>query len=135
MDVEARMALQPAPHGGVFVGGIIVGTQMDIQMRQRFAINLVEEAKKLLMAVALGTLAQDPPGFDVESSEQGHRAVPGLIVGPGCRMAGDQWQRRLCPLQGLDLALLIYRHYHGMVGRIDVEADHIAHFVDEGRIA
>lgn len=60
MDVEARMALKPAPHGGVLVGRIIVGDQMDFEMRRDIAVDLVQEPDELLMAMAPGALPQDP---------------------------------------------------------------------------
>ena len=107
MDVEARMALKPAPHGGVLVGRIIVGDQMDFEMRRDIAVDLVQEPDELLMAMAPGALPQDPAGLDVERGEQGRRAVPGIIMRARRRMAGDQRQRLLGALQRLDLALLI----------------------------
>ena len=58
MDVEARMAFKPAPHGGVLVGRIIVGDQVDFEMRR--GIDLVQKAQELLVAVAPGALPQDP---------------------------------------------------------------------------
>src|SRR3954468_1027256 len=75
MDVETRMALQPAPDGGVLMGRIVVGDQMDVQRCRSFAVDLVQEANELLMPVALGALPQNPPSLDVEGGEQGHRAV------------------------------------------------------------
>ena len=51
------------------------------------------------------------------------------------RMAGDQRQRLLGALQRLDLALLINRQDHGVVGWIDIQPDYVAHLVDEGGIA
>jgi hypothetical protein len=48
-------------------------------------------------------------------------------------MAGDQRQWLLGALQRPDLALLIDRQ--GVVGRIDIQPDHVAHLVDEGGLA
>ena len=95
MDVEARMALKPAPHGGVLVGRIIVGDQVDFEMRRGITVDLVQEPDELLVAVAPGALPQDPAGLDVERGEQGRRAVPGIIMRARRRMAGDQRQRLL----------------------------------------
>ena len=92
MDVEARMAFKPAPHGGVLVGRIIVGDQVDFEMRRGITVDLVQEADELLVAVAPGALPQDSAGLDVERGEQGRRAVPGIIMRARRRMAGDQRQ-------------------------------------------
>jgi hypothetical protein len=69
VDVEARMALKPAPHGGVLVGRIIVGDQMDFERRRGIVVDLVQEANELLVAMALGALPQNPAGLDVERGE------------------------------------------------------------------
>src|SRR5688500_15184241 len=76
---------------------------MHRQMGRGFAIDFVQETDELLMPVTLGALTQNPPSLDVERGEQGHRTVPGIIVGSRRRLAGDQRQWRLSALQRLKL--------------------------------
>src|SRR3954453_8139608 len=67
-----------------------------------------------------------PPGYRTASTA-------GIIMRARRRMAGDQRQWLLGALQRPDLALLIDRQ--GVVGRIDIQPDHVAHLVDEGGVA
>ena len=55
-------------------------------------------------------------------------------MGHGAGAARLHRQSRLGAVERLDLAFFIDREHHGMVGRIDVEADNILEFVSKFRI-
>jgi hypothetical protein len=38
---------------------------------------------------------------------------------------GLEWQRGLGAVQRLDLALLVHAQHHGLLGRVEVEPDHV----------
>ena len=85
----------------------------------------VEEPDELLMAVALHAVADHRALEHVESGEQGGGAVALVIEGHGPGLATLDRQTRLGPVQGLDLALLVDREHHRVLGRIDVQADDV----------
>jgi hypothetical protein len=87
MQVEARMLRQPRLHGGVLVGGVVVHHQMQIEVRRRALVDDAQEADELLMAVPLGTAADDGPVEHVQGREQGRGAVPLVVVRQGARTA------------------------------------------------
>jgi hypothetical protein len=69
----------------------------------------------------------------VERGEQ--RAVAGIVVRPRRRLPLGHRQRRLGALERLDLALLVDREHHGVLRRVQVQADDVAHLGDEGGVA
>jgi hypothetical protein len=56
-----------------------------------------------------------------------------VVVGHGAGAAPLHRQSRLRAVERLNLALLIDREHHGMIGRIDVEADNLPEFAGELR--
>ena len=60
--------------------------------------------------------------------------MPDVVVGEAFDVAEPHRQDGLGAIQRLNLALFIDREHDGVVGRVQVEADHIAHFFDEERV-
>jgi hypothetical protein len=56
-------------------------------------------------------------------------------VGAPLDLAGAHWQHRLGAIERLDLALLVDADDDRFLRRVDVEADDVAHLLDELRIA
>ena len=94
----------------------------------------VEEADKLLVAVALHVAADDGAVEDVEGGEQRRRAMAFVVVGHGPGAALLHRQAGLGAIKGLDLALLINREDDGVGGRIDIEADDVPELLGKVRI-
>src|SRR5713101_7462093 len=87
------------------------------------------EAEELDATTALGMRREHLSGGDVESGEQGCRAVALVIVAlAGQRPSVRQLQIALRPLQGLDRRLFVDTQNNRLGGWIDVEADHIGGF-------
>ena len=76
-------------------------------------------------------LRQDLTGGHIQSGKQRRGAVPLVVVGDALRVAQAQRQQRLAALQGLHLALLVDAQDDGMVGRLRLQANDIAHLVHE----
>ena len=81
MHVEARMPGQPRLDLGMLVGGVVVGDQMDIEVRCDLPVDPVEESDELLVPVLLHALADHPAVEHVERGEQGGGAVALVVVG------------------------------------------------------
>ena len=89
---------------------------------------------KLLMAMALHTLADDLTFQHIKRRKQCRDAVTLVVVGNGAGTSLLHRQPRLGAVQRLDLAFLIDRENDGVVGRIDVEADDLFELGRELRI-
>ena len=98
------------------------------------ALDGVEEADELLMAVLLHAAADDRAVEHVEGGEQGGRAVALVVVGHGPALAGLERQAGLGAVERLDLALLVDGQHHGMGRRAHVETDDVFDLVGEGGI-
>ena len=71
---------------------------VDVQLH-----GFVKEVEEVLPGPGRATLAEHLAGFYVERSEQVRRAVPYVVVGLLLRLPAVQRQRRLDPVQRLDL--------------------------------
>ena len=71
---------------------------VDVQLH-----GFVKEVEEVLPGPGRATLAEHLAGFYVERSEQVRRAVPYVVVGLLLRLPAVQRQRRLGPVQSLDL--------------------------------
>ncbi len=60
--------------------------------------------------------------------------MPLVVVAAAFNLTGAHRQQRLCPVQGLNLRLLIYTQDQRSIGRIQVEPHDVAYFVNEQRI-
>ena len=80
-------------------------------------------------------LTDDLAGGDVERCKERGRAVARIVVRAPLGDAGGQRQQRLCAIERLDLALLVHAQHHRLHRRVEVQADDVAHLLDEQRIA
>ena len=83
------------------------------------------------MAMARLALGEHGSGGNIEGGKQCRGAVADIIVGDAFDIAESHRQHRLGAIERLNLALLIDRQHNRVVGRVQVEADHIAHLFDE----
>lgn len=134
MEGPARVAVEPGADLVLFVRSVIVEDHMDCLVRRHLALDAVEEADELLMAVALHVLRDSRAVQHVEGSEERRCAVPLVVV---CHRAGAallHWQAGLGSVEGLDLRLLVDRQHHGMGQRIDIQANDGRQLLGEGRV-
>jgi len=62
VQVEPGMFVQPVPHGGMLVGGVVVADQVHVKPFGHLTVDGVEEAEELGVPVAGQALADDAAG-------------------------------------------------------------------------
>src|SRR5580700_6302929 len=134
MERPSRMAFEPSADVGMLMGGVIVDDGVDRLARRDLLLDDIEEANEFLMAMALHVAANHRAVEDVHRGEQRRRAVALIVVRHGSGTTLLQRQSGLGAIKRLNLALLVDRQDDGVGGRIDIEPDDVAQFVDEARI-
>ena len=74
------------------------------------------------------------PGGHVEGREERGDAVPAVVAGSPLRPPRRHRPDGLGPIERLDLALLVGGEHQGSLGRMDIEPNDVADFLDELRI-
>ena len=70
MKVKSRVSFQPEFYPRMFVGGVIVDDQVEIQLRGSLGVDLLEETDEFLMPMPRETIANDMAINHVECGEQ-----------------------------------------------------------------
>ena len=135
MQVIARVSGEPGFDRRCLVGGVIVEHQMDVEIGRHGLFDRGQEPAEFDRAVALVATADDPAGGDVQGGEQRGRAVALVVMAASLDLPRSHRQQRLGAVERLDLRLFIDAQHQGMVGRVEVEPDDVAHLVDKQRIA
>ncbi len=125
------MPVEPLADLGVLVGGVIVKNDVHRFFCWNLGVDSVEEANELLVAMTLHVASDDGASADVKCGEERCCAIAFAIMGHRAEPPLLQRQARLGPVQRLDPGLLINRQDNGVGGRIDIEADNVAQFIDE----
>src|SRR5437899_11574140 len=105
---------------------VVVEHRVDELAGRGFALDGIEEADELAVAVALHTAADHGAVEHAEGGEQGGGAVAQVVVRHGLAAPELDRQPELGAVERLDLALLVKREDHGMRRGIDIEADNVA---------
>ena len=87
----------------MFVGGIVVGDQVDIQMLGRGGVDPAQELEPFLMTMSRHALADHLAGGNLERGEQRGGAMPFVIMGHGSAAALLHRQAGLRAIERLDL--------------------------------
>ena len=116
VEDPAGVTGEPLADVGVFVGGVVVEDHVDHLAGWDGALDGVEEADELLVAVALHALADHRALEHVEGGEQGGGTVALVVVGHRAEAAGRHRQARLGAVERLDLRFLVDREDHGVGG-------------------
>jgi hypothetical protein len=85
------------------------------------------------MPMAWLTLREHAAVGHIERGKQCRRAVADVVVRDAFHVPQAHGQNRLGPLQSLHLALLIHTQHQRVIRRTQIQADDIAHFLDEKR--
>ncbi len=80
-------------------------------------------------------LAQRLSAGDIDGGKQAGGVVTFVIVAAECDLSGAHGQKRCGGVPRLNLALLVHAQNQGAVGRVEVEVDDVADFVDEQRVS
>jgi len=116
---------QPGADIRVLVGGVVVDDEMKVQVSRGGPIDVLEKVDKFFVAVAFAAGAEDRAVQNIQGSEQGGGTVPFVVVGEGATAAFLHRQAWLGPVQCLNLAFLIHAEHQSMLGRVEIESDHI----------
>ena len=84
--------------------------------------------------MAATRLADHRAGLDVQRCKQRRGAVTPTVVGASFGLPGLHRQQWRGAVKGLDLGLLVDAEHHGMVGRIDIQADDVSDLFDQQRV-
>ena len=120
VQVKAGVTHQPRAGLGMLVRTVVINHEMHFEFGRDIGIDLLQEAKELLMSVPCPALGQDPAVGDIESGEQGRGAMALVVVRETVGIAETHRQHWLRSFQRLNFALLIDAEDHGMVRRIEV---------------
>ena len=134
MEGPARVAREPSLDLGMLVHGVVVEDDVDGLAFGHVALDGVKEADEFLVTVALHVAADYRAIEDIECGEECRRAVTLVVVGHRTEPTALHRQAGLRPIQGLDLRLLVDGKDHGVLGRIDIEPDHVLDLLGEGGI-
>src|SRR6266566_745690 len=104
---------------------------MDRQSARCGALDPLQKAQKLLMAMAWHAVAQHLTAQYVQGREQSRGSMAGVIVRLPLGDSRTEGQNRLGTVQGLDLALLIHAQHQSFLRRIQVQADNVVQLVKE----
>ena len=104
MQVEARMRLEPALDRRSLVGGVVVDDQMQIEIRQGFLVDALEEPQEFPLPVSGHAFADDRAVKHIQGCEQRGCAMALVVVGHGTGTPLLHRQARLGTIERLDLA-------------------------------
>ena len=107
---------------------------MDVQVGRDMRVNGLQELPKLDRAMPPARGGEHRPRLDVESREQRDRAMAPIVMRPAFCLAGPHWQQGRGPVQRLNLRLFVYAEHDRMRGRIDIQPDDVADFVDHALV-
>ena len=115
----------------MFVSGVVIDDEMDVEGVGHIAVDLTQESEELLMTVSRMTTGDDFAGGDIESGEQPGGAVAFIVMSDAFEGAEAHGEDGLSSLESLNRGLFIDREHDGVVGGIEVETDDVADFLDE----
>ena len=128
------MPREPLVDHRCLVGPVVVQNDMDVLIGGHRLVDGAQKLDELDRAMPLVALREHFAGRHVQGGEQRRGPVPSVVVCAPFRQARAHRQHRLGTVQGLHLRLLVDAQDHGTLGRMQVQADDIAHFLDEQRV-
>ena len=102
-----------------------------------FGRGVVEQAQKLepfLMPMLFLTESVVLAVGGIKGREQSRGAVALVVVGHGLAASPLEGQAGLGAVQGLDLAFFVHTQHQSVLGRAQIEADHIFQFLNKGGV-
>ena len=125
MHVEPGMPRQPFVDLRVFMGGVIVGDDVDVEFGGALLIDQFEKGEPFLMTVARRQAGNQLAFEIIERREQGQSAVPHVIMGLGANVPDPQGQTGLRAFERLALRFLVAAHHQRLVRRVEIKPDDI----------
>jgi len=134
VQVEAWVCDEPVLDRRGLVGRVVIEHEVHRELVGHLVVDALEKLLELDRPVSAVRRGDHSTRGDVERREETGRAGPHVVVTSTLGHTRQQCEDRLGPVQGLNLGLLINAEHHGALGRIEVEANDVAHLVDEERV-
>jgi protein-export membrane protein SecD len=125
---------EPVADLGALVGGKVVEDDMDVEVLGDLLVDLLEEGEHVDAGVTLLAVGDDLAGADVQGGEEVGGAVALVVVGHRPGPTRLHRQRRLRPVQGLALGLLVEGEDRSPFRRVQVQGDDVGALLLETRI-
>jgi hypothetical protein len=97
-------------------------------------LDQIQKLAELPRTVAAKGLPEHRTGPHIECGEQRKGAMTFVVMRPPFGLSRTLWQERRGALQCLNLALLIHAQHQLAIRRVQVQAQDVAHLVDEQRV-
>jgi hypothetical protein len=134
VQVEKGVFCEPGSDLGVLMGGVIVDDQVQLAIRWRLRVDLLEESQPFLMAMPGLAAAQHGAIECIERGEQCGGAMALIIMGLGTVTTLAQGQAGLGANQRLNLAFFVHAQDQSFFRRIQIQAYNRHQFLGELRI-
>lgn len=132
--MPARPTCEPRLDLRMAVGGTVVDDAVDVQLGGYGVVDLAQEGQEFLVSVARFAGSEHCAIEHVQRREPRGRSVALVVVGYALDIAESNGQHRLRALQSLALDFLVHADHQRVVGRAQVQADHVAQLLDEERV-
>jgi hypothetical protein len=134
VQMKAWALQEPSADHGRFMRPIVVEDEMHVQLRRDMGLNRVEELPKFSRPLSVMELPNDAACLDFQGGEERRRAMATIVMRPALDLSRAHRQQRTCAIQGLNLRLFIDAQDKRCIRRMEIQADNIAHLLDEQRI-
>lgn len=111
------------------MGAVVIDDQVQLQILGHLLVDAPQKAEELLMAMPWLALGDHRTGGHIEGSKQGGSAVADVVMGHALHVAQAHRQQWLGAIQSLDLRFLVNAEHDSVLGRIQVQADDVAHLL------
>ena len=116
------------------VCAVVVDDEVEFELGRVAPVESPQEGEELLVPVASVAFTDDGALEEVQRGEERGRPVALVVMGEGARAAPLHGQRRLRPVECLDLALLVDAQDDGLVGRVEIETHDVDELLGEVRV-
>src|SRR5262245_42739678 len=107
MTMKARAFGKPVPDERGLVSPVVVEDEMDIQFSGCLRLKGIKELTEVHRPMTAMELADHLPSLNVQRCKQRDRAVPVVIMSPPLHLTRPHGEKRLRPIQCLNLRFLI----------------------------
>src|SRR5438132_2550386 len=116
------------------VGREIVENDVDLFASALAGDDRSEEGHEVFAGVPVYGFPENLSGPRVEGGEERQGAMAVVLEAMSFEPAGAQWQNGVKAIEGLDVGLLVNAKHRRMLGRVEIEANHIGRLCLEVRI-
>src|SRR5207244_10306929 len=119
---------------GCLVRTVVIDDEMHLEVHWYLSINPIQELAELGRAMSPMQFANPFAACNIERGKQRGGALAFVVVCAPLRLTGPHRQDRLRAIERLDLTLLIGTQHQSALRRVQIQADDVAHLLDQLRI-